>query len=57
MIRNTIFQQHPRRRYTWVKPGGTARYQIDYIMVKRNIKYTYNKAKRTRELIYAVTIT
>lgn len=56
IITSTIFQQHPRRRYTWVKPGGMARYQIDYIMVKRNIKYTYNKEKRTRDLTYAVTI-
>ena len=24
IITNTIFQQHPRRLYTWVKPGGTA---------------------------------
>ena len=34
-LTNTIFQQHPRRWYTWVKPGDTARYQIDYIMVKK----------------------
>ena len=40
IITNTFFQQHPRRRYTCVKPGGTARYQIDYITVKRIIKYT-----------------
>jgi DNA modification methylase len=24
VITNTIFRQYPRRRYTWVKPGGTA---------------------------------
>jgi len=24
IITNTFFQQHPRCRYTWVKPGGRA---------------------------------
>jgi hypothetical protein len=57
IITNTIFQLYPRCRYTMLKPGDTARYQIDYIRVKRNIKYTYNKAKCTRELTYAVRIT
>jgi len=56
IITNTIFQQHPKRRYTWLKPGDTARYQIDYIMIKRDIKYMYNKAKLTRKLINTVTI-
>jgi len=56
IITNTIFQQYPSRRYTWVKPGGTTRYQIDYIMVKRSIKYTYSKAKLALDVIYAVTI-
>jgi hypothetical protein len=35
IITNTIFQQHPRHRCTWVQPGDRARYQIDYIMVKK----------------------
>ena len=43
IITNTIFQQHPRRRYTWLKPGNTTRYQIYYTMIKRSIKYTYKK--------------
>ena len=47
VITNTFFQQHPRRRYTWVKPGDTAWCQIDCILVKRIIKYTKNKAKPT----------
>jgi hypothetical protein len=38
IITNTIFQQHPRRRYTWVKPADTARYQTDCIMVKKKHK-------------------
>jgi len=57
IITNTIFQQHPRCRYTWVKLGDTARYQTDYIMVKKKHKIHVKQAKCTRELIYAVTIT
>jgi len=35
IITNTFFQQHPRRQYTWVKPGDTVRHQIECIMVKK----------------------
>jgi len=45
IITNTIFQQHPRCRYAWVKPGGTARYQIDYIMVKKKHKIQVKQSK------------
>jgi phage gp45-like len=45
MITNTIFQQHPRRRYTWLKPGDTARYQIDYIMIKKKHKIHVQQSK------------
>ena len=38
IITNIIFQQHLRRRYTWLKPGDTARYQIEYIMIKKKHK-------------------
>lgn len=30
-----MFSVPKRRRYTWKAPGDTARYQIDYILVKR----------------------
>ena len=50
-ITNTIFNNNRESPYTWVKPDGTARYQIDYIMAKKNIKYKYNQVQRTRELI------
>jgi len=45
MITNNIFQQHPRRRYTWVKPGDTARYQTDYIMIKKKHKIHVQQSK------------
>jgi len=38
IITNTVFQQHLRRRYTWVQQGDTTRYQTDYIMVKKKHK-------------------
>ena len=30
--RNTLFQQHKRRLYTWTSPDGQHRNQIDYIL-------------------------
>ena len=45
LIKNTIFQQHPRRRYTWVKPRETARYQTDNIMVKKKHKIHVQQSK------------
>ena len=33
-IMNTLFPQHPRRRYTWISPKQE-RHQIDYILVKK----------------------
>jgi len=34
VVANTLFSQPKRRRYTWIKPGDTGRYQIDYILVR-----------------------
>ena len=33
VIANTMFQQHPRRLYTWTSPNGKTRNQIDYFMI------------------------
>ena len=30
IIGNTMFEQHKRRRYTWISPVDNKRYQIDY---------------------------
>ncbi|KAI5728729.1 hypothetical protein M8J77_020289 [Diaphorina citri] len=35
VIANTLFQQPLSRRYTWTKPGGIDKYQLDYILIKR----------------------
>ena len=35
VVTNTIFQQHPRRLYTWTSPGDRVRNQIDYILIGR----------------------
>ena len=32
VIANTLFQQHKRRLYTWTRPDGQYRNQIDYIL-------------------------
>ena len=32
VIKNTLFQQHKRRLYTWTSPDGQYRNQIDYIL-------------------------
>lgn len=45
VITNTIFQHHPRRRYTWKAPGDLRRAQIDYILVKERFK---NQVKDSR---------
>ena len=34
-VTNTLFQQHPRRLYTWISPDGKTRNQIDYILIRR----------------------
>ncbi|XP_026681174.1 craniofacial development protein 2-like [Diaphorina citri] len=36
IITNTLFQQPMSRRYTWTKPGRKEKYQIDYIITRRN---------------------
>jgi len=33
-----MFEVPKRRRYTWVAPGNTKRYQIDYILTKSRFK-------------------
>jgi hypothetical protein len=47
IITNTIFQQQPRSRYRCGKPGDTARYQTDYIMVKMKYKVEVKQSKPT----------
>ena len=34
MVTNTWFKKPKRRRYTWIRPGDTGRFQLDYILVR-----------------------
>lgn len=34
-IKNTMFEKHPRRLYTWTSPDGKTKNQIDYIMIEK----------------------
>ena len=34
-IKNTMFEKHPRRLYTWTSPDGVTKNQIDYIMIEK----------------------
>lgn len=38
VLANTWFKHHERRLYTWMKPGDTGRYQIDFIMVRQRFR-------------------
>lgn len=38
IVGNTMFDHHPRRRYTWKAPGDRCRSQIDYILVRERFK-------------------
>uniref|UniRef100_A0A8D9E3Z3 Craniofacial development protein 2 n=1 Tax=Cacopsylla melanoneura TaxID=428564 RepID=A0A8D9E3Z3_9HEMI len=35
VIANTLFKQPMNRRYTWIRPGNTGKFQIDYILIRR----------------------
>ena len=39
-ITNTIFQQHPRRKYTWIFPNGLVRNQIVNILISSRWKFS-----------------
>ena len=45
VITNTWFKHEKRRRYTWKRPGDTARFQLDYILVKQRYR---NSVKNSR---------
>ena len=45
IITNTLFQQHPRRLYTWAAPDGKTRNQIDYITVSQRWRSSVIKSR------------
>ena len=44
-IANTLFDQHPRRLYTWISPDRNTRNQIDYIMIEQKWKSCLEDAR------------
>ncbi|XP_063594245.1 craniofacial development protein 2-like [Penaeus indicus] len=45
VIMNTWFQHHPRRLYTWISPGDSARNQIDYITINQRFRNAVMQVK------------
>ena len=45
VIKNTLFQQHKRRLYTWTSPDGRHRNQIDYILCSQRWRSSIQSAK------------
>lgn len=43
--RNTMYQHHPKRWYTWITQGDIGRAQINYILVRERFK---NQVKDSR---------
>eukprot|EP00112_Aurelia_sp_Birch-Aquarium-sp1_P004263 Seg1481.3 transcript_id=Seg1481.3/GoldUCD/mRNA.D3Y31 product="Craniofacial development protein 2" protein_id=Seg1481.3/GoldUCD/D3Y31 len=38
IILKTVFQQHPRRLWTWKSPRGNVKNQIDYVTINKRYK-------------------
>ena len=47
---DTLFQEHPRRLYTWTIPDGQYRNQIGYILCSQNGEDLYSQQKQDQEL-------
>ena len=45
VIKNTLFQQHKRRLYTWTSPDGQYQNQIDYILCSQRWRSSVQSAK------------
>ena len=56
VIANILFQQHKRRRYTWISPDDWHRNQIDYILCRQRWKSSIQSAKQDWELTMAQLI-
>ena len=51
--RNTLFQQHKRRLYTWTSPDDQHQNQIDYILCSQRWRSSIQSAKQNWELTVA----
>src|SRR4030088_1912942 len=45
VVTNTLFKKEKRRRYTWIRPGDSGRYQLDYILVRQRFRNSVKNAK------------
>ena len=45
VIKNTFFQQHKRRLYTWTSSDGRHRNQVDYILCSQRWRSSIQSAK------------
>ena len=43
-IKNTMFQKHPRRLYTWTSPDGKIKNQVDFILTEKRWATTIQDA-------------
>ena len=55
-ITNTMYQHHPRRKYTWISPDGNTLNQIDYILIDNRWKTSIWTLTVSQEQTVAVTI-
>ena len=55
VIKNTLFQQHKRRLYTWTSPDGQHRNQIIFFAAKDG-EALYSQQKQDQELTVAQTM-
>ena len=49
VIKNTLFQQHKRRLYTWTSPDGQHQNQVDYIPCSQRWRSSIQSAKTRPE--------
>ena len=45
VIKNTLFQQHKRKLYTWTSPNGQHQNQIDYILCSQSGRSSIQSAE------------
>ena len=45
VITNTLFEEHPRRRWTWKSPDGETKNQIDFITINRRFRNAVQHSK------------
>ena len=45
VVANTWFENHPRRKWTWISPGDRYRNQIDYVLIQSRFRNAVLSAK------------